>query len=116
MARKKPDTDPIEAGLVRIRNTSPRGALDVPLLGNRTVDRGATVDVLPAHAQILLRQEVWELVDDNGSLTVDVEEVDLGEDEAVPDEPAPGEDGVTELQSIDEDGDVPASDNNGTEE
>lgn len=116
MARKKTDTEPIESGHVRIRNNSPRGALDVPLLGGRTVDRGAAVDVLPAHAEILLRQDIWELVDANGALTVDVEEVDLGEGETVLDEPAQGEDGVTVLQSIDEDGDAPVSDTNGTEE
>lgn len=41
--------------MAQIKNVSPYGALDVPLLG-RVVEAGETVDVDDAHAEILLRQ------------------------------------------------------------
>jgi hypothetical protein len=91
MARnKKVDAEPLEAGLVRIRNVSPRGGLDVPLIG-ASVKRGATVDVSEAHARILLRQDIWELVDANGLLKP---EPDSGADSKADaaDEPADGAD------------------------
>lgn len=40
---------------MKIRNVSPRGGLDVPLLG-RTVDAGEVVDVTAAQAELLLEQ------------------------------------------------------------
>lgn len=40
---------------MKIRNVSPRGALDVPLLG-RTVEAGDAVEVTAAQAAILLEQ------------------------------------------------------------
>lgn len=49
--------------MVKIRNTSPRGALDVPLLG-RVVEAGEVVDVDPAHAARLLKQvDNWQPAD-----------------------------------------------------
>ena len=48
--------------MVQIRNTSPRGALEVPLLG-RGVDAGEVVDVKAEHAARLLQQEdQWQRV------------------------------------------------------
>lgn len=41
--------------MAQIKNVSPYGALDVPLLG-RVVEAGETVEVDDAHAEILLRQ------------------------------------------------------------
>lgn len=40
----------------KIKNVSPFGALDIPLLG-RVVDAGSTVEVTDEEAAILLRQE-----------------------------------------------------------
>jgi len=46
-----------------IRNVSPRGALDVPLLG-RSVDAGEVVEASPQHAAILLAQvDNWHPAD-----------------------------------------------------
>ena len=46
--------------MMKIRNTSPRGALDVPLLG-LVVEAGEVVDVAPAHAARLLKQvDNWQ--------------------------------------------------------
>lgn len=43
---------------VFVRNDSPRGDLDVPLLGV-SVKRGAIVEVTSAQADILCRQAIW---------------------------------------------------------
>jgi len=48
--------------VVKIKNVSPVGDLDVPLLA-RSVKRGEVVEVSPEHAQRLLRQgDVWRAV------------------------------------------------------
>lgn len=48
---------------MKIRNVSPRGDLDVPLLG-RTVRGGETVTVTPEQAQRLIGQvDVWAPAD-----------------------------------------------------
>ena len=53
-----------------IRNVSPRGDLDVPLL-RRTVAVGEVVDVDPVHATILLEQvDNWQPAADGGVLPV----------------------------------------------
>lgn len=41
-----------------IRNDSPQGALDTPLL-HRTVDAAEVVKVSRAHADILTKQSIW---------------------------------------------------------
>ncbi|MCB2413651.1 hypothetical protein LGT39_12430 [Demequina sp. TTPB684] len=52
--------------MVNIRNVSPVGDLDVPLLG-RLVKRGEVVEVSLEHAQRLLRQnDVWHVVGPSG--------------------------------------------------
>ena len=48
---------------MRIRNDSPVGDLDVPLL-RRVVERGDEVDVSAEHAARLLQQDIWTAVDD----------------------------------------------------
>lgn len=48
--------------MTQIRNDSPLGDLDVPLL-RRVVERGEVVDVSDAHAAILLEQDIWTAVD-----------------------------------------------------
>ncbi len=49
--------------MTNIKNISPIGDLDVPLLGG-IVKAGETVDVAPEHAERLLRQvDVWQLAD-----------------------------------------------------
>lgn len=48
---------------MRIRNDSPLGDLDVPLL-RRIVKRGEEVDVSAEQAERLLPQEIWTAVDD----------------------------------------------------
>jgi glutamate mutase epsilon subunit len=46
---------------MKIRNVSPRGALDVPLL-RATVDAGAVVEVSDVHGAVLLAQvDNWAL-------------------------------------------------------
>lgn len=47
---------------MKIKNVSPLGDLDVPLLG-RVVRRGETVDVPAEAATRLLKQEIWVPVD-----------------------------------------------------
>jgi len=47
---------------VTIRNVSPQGALEVPLLG-RIVGRGEEVEVTEAQAERLLPQAIWQPVD-----------------------------------------------------
>ena len=49
---------------MKIRNDSPLGDLDVPLL-RRVVERGEVVDVSDEHAAILLAQEIWSPADDD---------------------------------------------------
>jgi hypothetical protein len=52
--------------MTAIRNISPRGDLDVPLL-RRVVAVGEVVDVDPAHAEILLEQvDNWQPAADGG--------------------------------------------------
>lgn len=48
---------------MRIRNDSPLGDLDVPLL-RRIVKRSEEVDVSAEQAERLLPQEIWTAVDD----------------------------------------------------
>lgn len=50
--------------MTQIRNDSPLGDLDVPLL-RRVVERGEVVDVSDEHAAILLQQDIWAPVDDD---------------------------------------------------
>lgn len=53
--------------MTNIKNISPIGDLDVPLLGG-IVKAGETVDVAPEHAERLLRQvDVWQLADTDPS-------------------------------------------------
>lgn len=73
MATKKPTppaepdpTAPAEpeplSPTVWIRNDSPRGALDVALL-RRSVGRGEVIEVSREHAEILTRQDIWNVTD-----------------------------------------------------
>ncbi len=56
--------------MTAIRNVSPRGDLDVPLLG-RIVAAGEVVDVDPAHAEILLEQvDNWQPAADGGIVPI----------------------------------------------
>ena len=57
-----------------LRNTSPYGALDVPLI-RQTVDAGAEFDVTAEHAAILLEQDGnFEAVDDTAKrIRADIE-------------------------------------------
>lgn len=48
---------------MKIRNDSPVGDLDVPLL-RRVVERGEEVEVTAEQAERLLRQEIWSAADD----------------------------------------------------
>lgn len=53
-------TEPTPTMLVRIRNVSPRAALEVPLLRGRVVKRGEVVEVSLEQAQRLTRQDIWQ--------------------------------------------------------
>lgn len=44
--------------MAHIRNDSPLGDLDVPLL-RRVVKAGEVVEVTDEHAEILLQQDIW---------------------------------------------------------
>lgn len=50
--------------MAKIRNDSPLGDLDVPLL-RRVVKAGMVVDVSDDHAERLLPQEIWSAADDD---------------------------------------------------
>lgn len=53
--------------MLKIKNMSPLGDLDVPLLG-RVVKSGEVVEVSPEHAQQLLRQgDLWQATDSDPS-------------------------------------------------
>lgn len=46
---------------MKIKNVSPLGDLDVPLLGNRVVKAGEEIDVSDAHAKrLLLQPDNWQ--------------------------------------------------------
>jgi hypothetical protein len=70
---------------MRIRNDSPLGDLDVPLL-RRVVERGDEVDVSAEHAVRLLQQDIWTAVDDEARRVQ--AELDGPEDEVITDDAA----------------------------
>lgn len=70
---------------MRIRNDSPVGDLDVPLL-RRVVERGDEVDVSAEHAARLLQQDIWTAVDDEARRVQ--AELDGLEDEVTTDDAA----------------------------
>lgn len=70
---------------MRIRNDSPVGDLDVPLL-RRVVERGDEVDVSAEHAARLLQQDIWTAVDDEARRVQ--AELDGPEDEVTTDDAA----------------------------
>jgi hypothetical protein len=59
-----PTPNPDAPALVRIRNVSPRAALEVPLLRGRIVKRGEIIEVSPEHATRLIRQAIWLRVEE----------------------------------------------------
>lgn len=69
-----------------IRNVSPTGDLDVPLL-RQVVKAGESVTVSVEHAERLLPQDIWEAVD---KAALRIQSVINGS------EPAVAEEGVTE--------------------
>lgn len=61
---------------MRIRNVSPLGALDVPLLG-AIVESDAVVDVATDHARVLLEQDRnWQPADDEAAALLHAEQID----------------------------------------
>jgi hypothetical protein len=71
---------------VQIRNVSPYGDLDVPLL-QATVPAGEAVEVAPLHAQILLAQaDNWAPADDEAQAVADdvLAAVELAASDGVP--------------------------------
>jgi hypothetical protein len=62
---------------MKIKNDSPIGDLDVPLL-RRVVKAGEVVDVSEDHARRLLDQEIWTAVDkDAKGLQVELDKAEL---------------------------------------
>ncbi|MEA5454474.1 hypothetical protein SPF06_07050 [Sinomonas sp. JGH33] len=79
---------------MRIKNISPYGALDVPIL-RRPVDAGESVDVDPEHAEALLAQdENWAPDDDAArAIFAALEGVDEGQsNQTAPEASGPGDD------------------------
>ena len=54
---------------VWIRNDSPQGSLDVPLLNWATVAAGAVIEVSADHAAHLTEQDIWTIVTGPGDAT-----------------------------------------------
>jgi len=103
--------------MIKIKNTSPLGALDVPLLGG-VIKAGATVTVTKDQATRLLRQSIWTPVGKEAIALARKSDVEpRNPDAAVVEGPGVtiGEDGIPILSATTEEGNQPSTTNDGSD-